>query len=147
MQNTFKYGFCWLMLLVILWATQAFCQENKTQPAAGDPDSLAPLLTEAIMCEDIRDSRPHNAAVIFSLELGKVCCFTVFDPILEQTEVYHSWYKRDRLSTKIKLGLHPPRWATFSRIQFRESDKGPWRVEISDARGNLIKVLRFSITD
>ncbi|MBW1746394.1 MAG: DUF2914 domain-containing protein, partial [Deltaproteobacteria bacterium] len=35
----------------------------------------------------------------------------------------------------------------FSSIQFREADKGLWRVEITDPEGNIFHVLRFSITD
>jgi hypothetical protein len=29
----------------------------------------------------------------------------------------------------------------------RETDKGPWRVEISDQNGRVFSTLRFSITD
>jgi hypothetical protein len=45
------------------------------------------------------------------------------------------------------LTLKPPRWSTFSSIQLREADKGPWRVEIVDEKDRLHKTLRFSITD
>jgi len=38
-------------------------------------------------------------------------------------------------------------WSTYSQIQLRETDKGPWRVEISDQNGKVFDVLRFSITD
>jgi hypothetical protein len=53
----------------------------------------------------------------------------------------------DELSAKIKLTLNPPRWATRSSIQLRETDKGPWRVEIVDAEDKVLYTLRFSITD
>jgi hypothetical protein len=51
------------------------------------------------------------------------------------------------LVTSKRLTLKPPRWATFSSIQMREGDKGPWRVEIWDEQNQLIKTLRFSVTD
>jgi hypothetical protein len=53
----------------------------------------------------------------------------------------------DKLSTKKKLVLKPPRWSTFSSIQLREADKGPWRVEITDDDENILRILRFSIVD
>ena len=52
-----------------------------------------------------------------------------------------------RLATTKKLFLTPPRWATLSSIQPRNSDKGPWRVEIADKNGKIYQTLRFSITD
>ncbi|MBU4002129.1 MAG: DUF2914 domain-containing protein, partial [Proteobacteria bacterium] len=61
--------------------------------------------------------------------------------------VYHAWYRKDQLSTKRKLVLKPPQWAAFTEIQLRETDKGPWRVEVTDDNGNILKILRFSITD
>jgi len=46
-----------------------------------------------------------------------------------------------------KLTLTPPKWSSFSSMQLRNVDKGPWRVEIRDSRDNLMHVLRFSISD
>jgi hypothetical protein len=99
------------------------------------------------MCEEVKDLAPKNQAIVFSLTLGKVSCFNSFDPVPEESFVYHSWFFRDKLSTRIKLSLKPPRWSTFSSIQLREADQGPWRVEIADRDGHLLHVLRFSITD
>ncbi|MBU0987328.1 MAG: DUF2914 domain-containing protein [Proteobacteria bacterium] len=99
------------------------------------------------MCEEIKDYAPYNAAVVFSIAIGKVSCFTAFDPVPEKTFIYHEWYHQDKPSTKKKLYLQPPRWSTYTSIQLRETDKGPWRVEIIDHKGNLLDVVRFSITD
>jgi hypothetical protein len=102
---------------------------------------------QAVMCEEIKDLTPRNPAVVFSIKIGKVSCFTLFDSVPEKTFVYHKWFHRDDLSTTKRLTLQPPRWGTYSSIQLRETDKGPWRVEISDQKGNLLRILRFSITD
>ena len=53
----------------------------------------------------------------------------------------------EKLITVKKLTLNPPKWSSFSSIQLRESDKGPWRVEINNENGDILKVLRFSITE
>jgi hypothetical protein len=111
----------------------------------GDEKSLT--LAQAVMCEEIRDNAPYNQGVVFSMANERVCCFTMFDPVPERTFIYHRWFCRDRLITSIKLSLQPPRWSTVSRIQLREADKGPWRVEITDQTGRVFGKLRFSITD
>ena len=104
-------------------------------------------LAKAVMCEDIQDQLPQNPTTVFSIERRKAICFTDFDPVPQKTVIYHHWFHRDRSSAKIKLSLKPPRWSTYSSIQCREEDIGPWKVEITDAEGRILQVLRFSITE
>ena len=115
---------------------------SQSPPPTEDLD-----LVRAEMCENVSEQKPKNTGLAFSVGIGKVHCFTFFDPVPQQTSICHNWYYREKLSTKIKLRLSPPRWATFSSIQLREADKGPWRVEISDQKGRVLRVLRFSIVD
>jgi hypothetical protein len=104
-------------------------------------------LSEALMCEEILTDAPRNPTVVFSASKEKAVSFTVFNPVPQKTVIYHNWYHRDVPSAKIRLQLNPPRWSTYSSIQLRRTDIGPWRVEITDEKGNIFGVLRFSVTD
>jgi len=99
------------------------------------------------MCEDMQDHSPVNPGVVFSVAAGKVFCFTVFSSVHEKNHVYHAWYHEDKLITKKKLSLEQPQWKTYSSVQLRDDDRGPWRVEILDRNNKLLETLRFSITD
>ncbi|MBN1105268.1 MAG: DUF2914 domain-containing protein [Deltaproteobacteria bacterium] len=99
------------------------------------------------MCESVKDYAPLNQGIVFSAGIGKVICYNVFDPVPQKTVIYHNWVDKDQLSSKQRLTLHPPRWSTFSSIQLREGDRGPWRVEVMDGMGRILSVLRFSIVD
>ena len=134
-----------LLCINLVFTLQAFPQDNQSSSSKPAPKELK--MDRAIMCEEIKDLVPQNPAVVFSIKIGKVSCFTSFDPVPEKTFIYHNWFHRDDPSTKKRLTLQPPRWATYSTIQLRETDKGPWRVEISDQQGNILGILRFSITD
>lgn len=136
-------GFCAGIYIVsfVLFSTPLFSQQKEASK------SLKPVLKQAGLFEDIKDSVPINQGLVFSSSLGKVICFTDFDPVPEKTFIYHKYYFRDKLSSRTKFTLYPPRWATVSEIQLRETDKGPWRVEITDEAGNVLHVIRFSITD
>jgi hypothetical protein len=100
-----------------------------------------------VMCEFIEDFAPRHPAAAFSIEVGKISCFTSFSGIRNSTYTLHKWYRRDELVTTKRLTLKPPSWSTYSSIQLREADKGPWRVEILDDRSRLMTTLRFSVTD
>ncbi|PID74849.1 MAG: hypothetical protein CSB28_01055 [Desulfobacterales bacterium] len=105
------------------------------------------VLEKAVICEGIESFQPRNPAVVFSISQGELFCFTSFDPVYAKTPIYHYWYNRDKLVFSMRLVLSKPKWSCFSKIQIREPDKGPWRVEILDEHRNIIKTLRFSMVD
>lgn len=111
------------------------------------PLPAEPKLVKAVMCEAVEKYAPVNEAVVFSIDLGRVSCYTTFDPVPEQTIVYHKWYHRGVLISTKRLTINPPRWSSFTSMQLRATDKGPWQVEITDADGKIYTTLRFSITD
>ena len=104
-------------------------------------------LDQAVMCEDIKENAPVNKTIIFSISLRKAICFTSFSAVPENIIIQHNWYNRDKIVARVNLRLKPPRWSTFSSIPLKEKDKGPWRVEVLDPDGRLLRVLRFSVTD
>jgi hypothetical protein len=128
-----------LLLAVLYWAV-LFCPLSAAK--AGGM-----TLVRAVMCESIQGYEPLAAAVAFSIDAGKISCFTSFDRISATTAALHKWYRRDELVTTKRLTLKPPNWSTYSSIQLREADKGPWRVEIYDDDNNLLDTLRFSVTE
>lgn len=133
-----------LCLVVLLFHLPARAEEPTGKSG---PSAESGVVTEAVMCEGIEDSSPVNRAVVFSFSIGRVYCLTTLDRVKERTFIYHNWYYRDELSTRIRLALKPPRWSVASSIQLRESDIGPWRVEVSDPQGRVLHVLRFSVTN
>jgi hypothetical protein len=135
------------ILLCIIFSLSSHALSQEKRGSAPASASNKATLVEAAMCEGIKELTPKNQAIVFSITIGRVSCFTSFDPVPEETFIYHNWFRRDKLSTRIKLSLQPPRWSTFSSIQLREADQGPWRVEVTDEDGRILHLLRFSITD
>ena len=140
---------CGFILLACLVAASGSvnAEESSAKPAATGAEHKGLNLIQALVCEEVSDGIPQEPAIVFSISRGKVSFYTFFDPVPKKTFVTHHWYYRDEPSARIRLQLRPPRWATFSTIQLRETDKGPWRVEVTDAAGVALKELRFSITD
>ncbi len=130
-----------------LWAVTLSAQSPSDTNETVEAPAGNIKLVKAVMCEDLQEQMPQNSTTVFSIERRKAICFTSFDPVPEKTEIYHHWFHRDRPSANIKLTLNPPRWSTYSSIQFRVEDIGPWRVEIKDSKGQILHTLRFSITE
>ena len=141
-----KLQFLKLTLALFLW----FPLSAGSQSGEGDQSKVfdsSIALVSAALCEDIQDNLPQNPTTVFSIERRKAFCFTSFDPVPQKTVIYHHWFHRDLPSARIKLTLKPPRWSSYSSIQLRAEDIGPWRVEIADSQGRIFHVLRFSITE
>jgi len=137
-------------LAVVVVVTNVFAQVAEhvnAQAAEATEPSQRPKLSHATMCERVDNLNPTRPGIVFSVSNGQVCCYSSFDPVPQPALIYHRWYHRDELSTQTRLRVYPPKWATYSVIQLRETDKGPWRVEITDQNGRIFSVLRFSITD
>jgi hypothetical protein len=132
-------------MMFFLLPLPGFSQEEKEVTA----DHTAKRLTlgQAVICEEISANVPRNRTVVFSVAKEKVVCFTAFETVPQKTFIYHNWFHKDIPSSRIRLALRPPSWSTYSSIQIRRTDIGPWRVEITDDAGQVLRVLRFSITD
>ena len=133
--------------LILLGLIAAVAQLHQATLAQEKPAAGPLALARAVMCESIQEYAPVNPAVVFSIDRGRISCFTEFDPVPAKTVIHHKWYRRDSLVTSKKLTINPPRWSSFTSVHLRDTDKGPWRVEVTDADDKLMRTLRFSITD
>jgi Protein of unknown function (DUF2914) len=136
----------WFFIAVLVFAAFSLSLRTASATERVEPtDGIT--LVRAVICEGIEDFAPKHVAVAFSIDVGKISCYTAFEGLSGTTYTLHKWFRRDALVTSKRLTLKPPRWATYSSIQLREGDKGPWRVEIYNADDELIETLRFSVTD
>ena len=137
-----------LFMAFLCWFAPAVFAAAPT----GDTSSIAAseaqvILGEATVSEHVKNGIPFNSAAAFSISLGRIYCFTDFVEVGEKTVIYHNWFYRDEKRASVKLALRPPRWATFSSVKLRDSDKGPWQVEVTAANGEVLQILRFSVID
>ncbi len=136
--------------LALFFATVSYgvaAQDDTPVSNTAPADNRELHFAYGVMCEGIEAFRPVNISDVFPVSIGRVMCFTEFDDVPIQTEIYHDWVKQGELVFRKKLVLKPPSWSTVSSIQLRAADKGPWRVEVRRVDGYLLHILRFSITD
>lgn len=145
-----KLWITWGLLLTTSLLPAGLMASNEA-PTAAQGTRTPPIdqlqLSDAVICENLEAFKPLNPSVVFSVTMGSVMCFTAFDHVPKQTSIFHDWIRRDKLVFRKILLLKTPSWASVSSIQLREADIGAWRVEVRDADGNLLRTLRFSITD
>lgn len=105
------------------------------------------VIDQAVMCEGVKDGLPVNQTLVFDVSKGTAYCWSNFDPVISDGVIFHEWYRKGELISRKKLAVHKPKWATYSSLRLREADIGPWQLKIVDDGGNILKTLRFSITE
>ncbi len=110
-------------------------------------EAASPTLKKAVMCEGVKDGLPVDQTIVFDVSKGSAYCWSEFDPVAVDGVIYHQWYRNGELMTPFKLAVHPPRWAVYSTLRLRQADVGPWRLDITNENGDILKTLRFSITE
>ena len=145
MKRKFFIFFFLLPYLILSSFSHTFAQDQEEAKPVESSQELT--LIKAVMCEGLRSLVPLNEAIAFSIKREEVFCFLDFDSVPEKTSIRISWFWRDERRRNPKFTLYPPRWSTLDSMQLRDADKGPWRVEVRDMEGNILKTLRFSITD
>ncbi|MFZ0613383.1 MAG: DUF2914 domain-containing protein [Desulfobacterales bacterium] len=143
-KNLTLHLFLALAALLLPWPAAGQSPGSDPSPAVQRPPLV---IGNCTACADVRNGVPEQAAAAFSADLKRVYCYTDFTSVSEKTVTYHNWYLRDKLKARIKLTLQPPRWSTYSSLPVHDSEKGPWRVEVTDEEGNLLKALYFSVID
>lgn len=136
-----------LLAYLALNSSSKTCAQALEETAPVVEPSQELTLVQAVMCEGLRGIVPVNEAKVFSIRREKVHWFFDFAPVPEKTSIRVSLYLRDVRRLNRRYTLYPPKWSVEDSIQLRDEDKGPWRVEVRDAEGIILKTLRFSITD
>ncbi len=146
--HVFNTGAARLTLIVSVLAVM-FCLPCFTEEKAPVLKVPPPVLKKAVLCEKVVKEKPVYEGVAFSAGKERLFCYNYFEPVYGEGYIFHKYYFKDVLINPKpkKLSIKPPSFATYSRIDLRESDKGPWRVEITDAEDNILTTIRFSITD
>ncbi len=64
---------------------------------------------------------------------------------LQGQNVRHLWYFQNQLMADVQLGVHTPRYRTFSSKNIMLNQVGLWRVEVRDAQNHLLATKEFRI--
>ena len=103
-------------------------------------------VADATICKDVVNREAIEPGDSFAVSVGKLFCFSSITGIQNSTEIVHTWYYGDTERARVTLGVQPPHWRTYSSKMIQAHEIGTWRVEITDASGNLLEKIQFEIT-
>lgn len=103
-------------------------------------------VTEGVVTTGIIERAPVDAIQIYPVTVGKLFCFTEVVGATEETTITHVWYFGNTVTTRSVLPVRSAYWRTWSATTVSPEWVGEWRVEVLDAKGNLLLELPFTLT-
>lgn len=128
-------------------ATKAEQPTGETQePAMQAQEAPALTVSVAAICKDVVDREPVDSGNSFTVDVGKLYCFTKIMGAESPTHVTHVWYFDGTERARVDLAVNAASWRTFSSKVIQAHELGAWRVDVLDADGKVLKSLDFEVT-
>ena len=112
-------------------------------PASGQENEFT--IARLVIGTGVENREPVGVAETFPATTEKVYCFLEATEILKDTEVSFVWFHGEKEMLKTNLPLQTgPKWRTFADKNIGGM-KGDWKVEVRDAKGNMVKDVKFKV--
>ena len=74
----------------------------------------------------------------FSVDAGRIYCWTVITNAAAGDTIYHTWTLGDRAVQRIPLWVEGRRYRTHTYKSLSKAMAGTWTVEVTDRDGNML---------
>ncbi len=105
------------------------------------------VVLESKMCQKVKNNQPINPGTQFPLDIGKVFCHSLLNNNSgKHSDIYHIWYLNGDLKAKVRIRVRSGKEIpAISHREFGNSDKGRWRIEITDGDKKILDTIIFEL--
>ena len=105
------------------------------------------VVLESKMCQKVKNNQPINPGTQFPLDIGKVFCHSLLNNNSgKHSDIYHVWYLNGDLKAKVRIRVRSGKEIpAISHREFGNSDKGRWRIEITDGDKKILDTIIFEL--
>ena len=131
-----KIGFLFILITLLL-----------VMPLTAQAENKSPLTVfRAAVCYNIVEHEPLDIGTTFTNNVNTLYCFSEIMGAKANTHITHIWYYMGTERARKQLRVHDARWRTYSSKLIQKHEIGNWEVQIIDSDKNIIKSLKFNIT-
>jgi len=131
---------CFFSIILICAFSLIGLAQEATQPAA---PSIK--VDEMAVCTSVEDRQPVGTDTSFVKTIGQLYCFVKITGESDSTSIFQTWIYNDKEMAKVELSVKGKTWRTWSSKRIVEDWVGNWKVEVSDAPGNILMTKEFVI--
>ena len=127
------------IILICVFSLISMAQET-TQPT-----TKVIKVDEMAVCTSVEDRQPVGTDTAFVKTIGQLYCFVKVSGESDSTSIFQTWIFNDKEMAKVELSIKGKTWRTWSSKRIVEDWVGNWKVEVSDATGNILMTKEFVI--
>jgi len=100
---------------------------------------------ESSIATMVVDRTPTGTSMTFPASVERLYAWTRIQGAAAGDIVHHVWIQGDVERADIELRVGGSPWRTWSNKAIMPEWTGDWRVEVRDARGNVLETIRFTV--
>jgi len=112
---------------------------------ATQPITSVIKVDEMAVCTSVEERQPVGTDTAFVKTISQLYCFVKISGASDSTSIFQTWIFNDKEMAKVELSVKGKTWRTWSSKRIVEDWVGNWKVEVSDATGNILKTKEFVI--
>ena len=122
-------------------------KENSDVVQETKQDFHSIVILDSRVCKKVKNNQPLYTGKRFPTDIGRVYCHSLLNNNSgKHSDIYHIWYingeKKARVRIRIRDGQEIP---AVSHREVEESDKGTWKVEITDSDKKILDTIIFQL--
>ena len=120
--------------------------ELPAQSAKSTSTSANLSVSEAIICENVKNRMPAGAQNSFPWSVPRVYVWSLINAGKYPAKIRHIYYFGEQKISDVALNVRSYSWRTWSYQTISDKRyKGPWRVDIATANGQVLRRLYFEV--
>ena len=104
-------------------------------------------ILNSLVCKKVKNNQPLYPGKRFPTDIGKVYCHSLINNNSgKQNDIYHIWYRDGNLKAKVRIRVRQGKEIpAVSHREVANSDKGTWKIEITDSDKKILDVVIFEV--
>ena len=122
-------------------------KENSVKDPETKQDFHSIVILDSKVCKKVKNNQPLYAGRRFPTDIGRVYCHSLLNNNSgKHSDIYHIWYMNGELKTKVRIRVRDgEEIPAVSHREVAESDKGTWKVEITDSDKKILDTIIFEL--
>ena len=122
-------------------------KENSVKDPETKQDFHSIVILDSKVCKKVKNNQPIYAGRRFPTDIGRVYCHSLLNNNSgKHSDIYHIWYMNGELKAKVRIRIRDgDEIPAVSHREVAESDKGTWKVEITDSDKKILDTIIFEL--
>ena len=122
-------------------------KENPVKAPKTKQDFHSIVILDSRVCKKVKNNQPLYTGRRFPTDIGRVYCHSLLNNNSgKHSDIYHIWYMNGELKAKVRIRVRDGEEITaVSHREVAESDKGTWKVEITDSDKKILDTIIFEL--